>query len=48
MQFFDRLIPLLGKKPYLPDKVIIVKEGMDKVKDLLQIFIGQLAAIQSK
>ena len=48
MQFFDRLIPLLAKKPDLPDKVIIVKEGMDKVKDLLQFFIGKLAAIQSK
>ena len=48
MQFFDRLIPLLAKKPDLPDKVIIVKEGMDKVKDLLKIFAGKLAAIQSK
>ena len=38
MQFFDRLIPLLAKNPNLPDKVIIVKEGMDKVKDLLQFF----------
>ena len=48
MKLFDRLIPLLAKKPNLPDKVIIVKEGMDKVKDLLQFFIGKLAAIQSK
>ena len=48
MQFFDRLIPLLAKKPDLPDKVIIVKEGMDKVKDLLKFFTGKLAAIQSK
>ena len=32
MQFFDRLIPLLAKKPDLRDKVITVKEGMDKVK----------------
>ena len=35
MQFFDKLIPLLAKKPDLPDKVIAIKEGMDKVKDLL-------------
>ena len=48
MQFFDRLIPLLAKKPDFPNKVIIVKEGIDKVKDFLQIFIGKLAAIQSK
>ena len=34
MQFFDRLIPLLAKKPDLPDKVIVVREGMDKVKYL--------------
>ena len=37
MQFFDRLIPLLAKKPDFPNKVIIVKEDMDKVNDLLQI-----------
>ena len=48
MQFFDRLIPLLAKKLDFPDKVIIVKEGMDKVKDLLQFFTSKLAAIQSK
>ena len=48
MQFFDRLIPLLAKKPDLSDKVITVKEGMDKVKELLQIFTGKLAVIQSK
>ena len=36
MQFFDRLILLLAKKPDLTDKVISIKEGMDKVKDLLQ------------
>ena len=48
MQFFDRLIPLLAKKPDLRDKVIIVKEGMDKVKDLLTNFTGKLATIQSK
>ena len=48
MQFFDRLIPLLAKKLDLLDKVIIVKEGMDKVKDLLKNFTGKLAVIQSK
>ena len=48
MQFFDRLIPLLAKKPDLPDKVITIKEGMDKVKDLLQFFTGKLATIQNK
>ena len=48
MQFFDKLIPLLAKNLDLLDKVIIVKEGMDKVKDLLQFFTGKLAAIQSK
>ena len=48
MQFFDRLIPLLAKKPNLPDKIIIVKEGMDKVKDLLKFFTGKIVAIQSK
>ena len=48
MQFFDRLIPLLAKKPNLPNKVIAVKEGMDKVKALLQFFIGKLAVIQNK
>ena len=48
MQFFERLIPLLAKKPDLLDKVIIVKEGMDKVKELLKIFTGKLVAIQSK
>ena len=48
MQFFDRLIPLLVKKPDLPDKVITVKEGVDKVKDLLKFFTGKLAVIQNK
>ena len=48
MQFFDRLILLLAKKPNFLDKVIVVKEGMDKVKDLLQFFIGKLAMIQNK
>ena len=48
MKFFDRLIPLLAKEPNFLDKVIVVKEGMDKVKYLLQFFTGKLAAIQSK
>ena len=39
---------MLAKKLDFPDKVIIVKEGMDKVKYLLQFFIGKLVAIQSK
>ena len=45
MQFFDKLIPLLEKKPVLPDKVIMVKEGLDRVKDLLGIFLGKLSII---
>ena len=45
MQFFDRLIPLLAKKPNLPNKVIIVKEGMDKIKDLLGFFLWKLSII---
>lgn len=48
MQFFDRMIPLLSKKPNLLDKVITMEEGMDKVKDLLRNFIGKQAVIQSK
>ena len=39
---------MLAKNPDLPDKVITVKEGMDKVKDLLKFFTGKLAIIQSK
>ena len=48
MKFFDRLKPLLAKKPDLLDKVIVVKEGTDKVKDLLQFFTGKLTIIQNK
>ena len=48
MKFFYILIPLLAKKPDLLDKVVVVKEGMDKVKDFLQFFIGKLATIQKK
>ena len=38
MQFFDRLLPLLEKNLELPNKVRIVKEGMDKVIDFLGSF----------
>ena len=48
MQFFDRLIPLMAKKPNLLDKVITVKDGMDKVKDSLGLFLGKLTIIQSR
>ena len=45
MQFFDRFIPLLEKKLDLPNKVITVKEGMNKVNDLLGFFKGKLSTI---
>lgn len=48
MQFFDRLILPLAKKPDHPNKVIAIKEGMDKVKDFLQFFIGKLTVIQNR
>ena len=48
MQLFDRLRTFLAKKLDLIDKFIIVKEGMDRVKDLLHFFTRKLAAIQSK
>ena len=48
MQFFDSLIPLLEKKLDLLDKVITIKEEMDKIKDLLRFFFRKLSIIQNR
>ena len=42
------MVPLLAKQLDLLDKVILVKEGMDKVKYLLGLFLGKLSIIQNR
>lgn len=45
VQFLERLIMLMKKKPNLPDKIITVKEGLDIVRELIGFFIGKLHII---
>ena len=40
MQFFDRLIMLMAKKPDLPDKIFTIKESLEVVKELSGFFLA--------
>ena len=48
LQFFDRLIMLMAKKPDLPDKIFTVKESLESVKELSGFFSGKLQVIQGR
>lgn len=48
MQFLDKLIVLMAKKPDLLDKIFTVKENIEMVKDLSGFFAGKIQAIQGK
>ena len=48
MQFLDRLIMIMAKKLDLPDKIFIVKEILEMVKELSGFFSGKLQVIQGK
>jgi hypothetical protein len=48
LQFFDRLIMLMAKKPDLPDKIFTVKESLELVKELSGFFSGKLQVIQGR
>ena len=48
MQFFDGLIMPMAKKPDLADKIFIVKESLEMIKELSGFFFGKLQVIQGK
>ena len=48
MQFFDKLIMLMAKKPDFPDKIFTVKESLEMVKELSGFFSGKLQVIQGR
>ena len=48
MQFFDRLIMLMAKKPDLLDKIFTVKESLEMVKELSGFFTSKLQVIQGQ
>ena len=39
---------LMAKEPDLPDKIIIVKEGLEMVNELISLFTGKMQIIQWK
>jgi hypothetical protein len=49
LQFFDKLVPMLGEKKELPKVTIVsVRKLIGKVRDLNAFFIGKLKNIQNK
>ena len=48
MQFLDRLIMLMAKKPDLLDKIFTIKKSLEMVKELSGFFSGKLQVIQGK
>lgn len=48
MQFLDKLIVLMAKKPDLPDKIFTMKESLEMVRELSGFFTGKLQVIQGK
>lgn len=48
IQFFDRLVSLMARKPDLPNKIITVKDGLEIVKELIGFFTSKLSVIQKK
>jgi hypothetical protein len=49
LQFFDKLVPMLGEKKELPKVTIVsVRKLIGKVRDLNAFFIGKLKIIQSR
>ena len=48
IQFLERLIMLMAKKINFLDKIIIVKEGLEMVMELIGFFTKKMQIIQGK